>query len=73
VLYDSDFEKNVTLEIFPQGSFIEPGPSPPDLYNDQIGVKENPKADVKPIGTNYGDCVEQPAGVYSLGETVTAR
>ncbi|XP_053205328.1 neutral ceramidase-like isoform X2 [Panonychus citri] len=55
------------------GTTPEPGPEPPNLLNRQISLRPGVVFDSTPPGKHFGDCILQPADVYTPGSTVVVR
>jgi neutral ceramidase len=69
--YIQEFKKLATA--LAQGIEVAPGPSPPDLLDQQLGFLPGIVADRTPRGVAFGDCQKDvPANsTYRVGETVS--
>lgn len=63
--------KELTEALF-SGKSLEPGPDPPDFSEQLITLVPPVLWDAAPWGKEFGDCVVQPQGRYSYGDTVVA-
>lgn len=69
-IFLNKFDEFTSVAI--QGGTVEPGPEPADNIGRTISLILPVIVDNSPIGTSFGDVVEQPLATVARGETISA-